>query len=54
LTAKGLLFSGFEKHILKACNENNICLQKLILELEKHNLVAGQEDLIYVIANSLK
>lgn len=54
LTAKSFLFSGFEKHILKACNEYNICLENLISELEKHKLVAGQEDLIYVIANSLK
>ncbi len=53
LTAQSLLFSGFEKHILKACSEYNICSQKLITELAAHNLVAGQEDLIFIIARSL-
>ena len=53
LTGKNILFSGFEKHILKACDEYNISYIKLIEELKKKELVAGQEDLIYIIAKSL-
>jgi len=53
LTGKNKLFSGFEKHIIKASEEYNIPYTKIIDELVKHELVAGQEDLIYIIAKSL-
>jgi len=52
-TAKHKLFSGFERHILIACKKFNISYIKLIEEISKENIVAGQEDLIYVIAKSL-
>ena len=51
LTAKHNLFSGFEKHILEACKKYSLSMIDLVNELD--NLVAGQEDLIYVIAQSL-
>jgi len=54
LTAKYKLFGGFEKHILKACKMYNISYIKLIDEISKHSLTAGQEDFIYIIADSLK
>ena len=53
LTAKYKLFGGFEKHILKAAEQYNISYIKLIDEISKHNLTAGQEDFIYIIAKSL-
>ena len=53
LTAKSILFSGFEKHILHACSKYQISYITLIEEIEKQNLVAGQDDLIYVVAQSL-
>jgi 4-hydroxy 2-oxovalerate aldolase len=54
LTSKYKLFGGFEKHILKACEKYNISYITLIEEISKHSLTAGQEDFIYVIAESLK
>jgi 4-hydroxy 2-oxovalerate aldolase len=54
LTSKYKLFGGFEKHILKACEKYNISYIKLIDEIGKHSLTAGQEDFIYIIADSLK
>jgi hypothetical protein len=47
------MFSGFEKHILEASKKYNISYIKLIEEITKEKLVAGQEDIIYVIAKSL-
>ena len=54
LTAKFKLFSGFEKHIIKNSLKYGISYIKLIEEISKNNLVAGQEDLIQFIACSLK
>jgi len=54
LTAKNKLMSGFEKHIINASIQYNISYIKLIEEISKLNLVAGQEDFIYVIASSLQ
>jgi 4-hydroxy 2-oxovalerate aldolase len=50
LTAKYKLFSGFEKCILSMCEKYNISLVRLVEEISKHNLVAGQDDIIRVIA----
>lgn len=54
LTSKYKLFGGFEKHIIKASEKYNISYIKLIDEISKKSLTAGQEDFIYVIANSLQ
>jgi 4-hydroxy 2-oxovalerate aldolase len=54
LTSKYKLMSGFEKHIIIAAKKYNISYIKLIEEIDKHNLIAGQEDFIYIIADSLK
>lgn len=54
LTALNKLFSGFEKPIIKASQLNNIEYSSLIFELGNRKLVAGQEDLIYQIAESIK
>jgi 4-hydroxy 2-oxovalerate aldolase len=54
LTSKHKLFGGFEKHIIKASEKYNISYIKLIDEISKQSLTAGQEDLIYVIASSLR
>jgi 4-hydroxy 2-oxovalerate aldolase len=51
LTAKHNLFSGFEKHILEASTKYSVPVTQLTDEI-KH-LVAGQEDLIQVIAQFL-
>jgi 4-hydroxy 2-oxovalerate aldolase len=53
LTAKYKLFSGFEKCILSMCEKYNVPLVKLVSEIASHNLVAGQDDLIRVIAARL-
>jgi 4-hydroxy 2-oxovalerate aldolase len=53
LTSKYKLMSGFEKHILKASLLYNISYIKLIEEISKHNIIAGQEDFIYIIAKSV-
>ena len=52
LTSKYKLMSGFEKHILKAASQYNISHIQLTNELGDKNLIAGQEDLIYVTAAS--
>ena len=54
LTSKYKLMSGFEKHIIKASIKYNISYIKLIEELHKQHIISGQEDFIYIIANSLK
>ena len=54
LTSKYKLFSGFEKHIMKASEKYNISYISLIDEISKRSLIAGQEDFIYIIAESLK
>ena len=53
LTAKYRLFSGFEKHIIEACKLNKIPINDLVQELGRRRLVAGQEDLVKVIARQL-
>ena len=54
LTSKYKLFGGFEKHIVKASEKYKISYIKLIEEISKLSLTAGQEDFIYIIAESLK
>ena len=51
LTAKHNLFSGFEKRLLDASRKYSVPITVLVDNLG--NLVAGQEDLIQVIAQSL-
>lgn len=53
LTAQYNLFSGFEKHILEASKMYGVSIHALTKELGAQKLVAGQEDLIRVIAQSL-
>jgi 4-hydroxy 2-oxovalerate aldolase len=53
LTARSKLFSGFERPIIEACKKYGISLKNLVDELERRNLVAGQEDLIQVISLQL-
>lgn len=53
LTAKYKLVSSFEKHIIYSCTKYSLSLNELIEKLFENNLVAGQEDLIRVIAQSL-
>ena len=53
LTSKYKIMSGFEKHIVKAAKEFNISHIKLTNELNTKNLVAGQEDFIYITASEL-
>ena len=53
LTAKHKLFSGFEKCIIGACERYNLSIQKLVEEVSNKKLVAGQDDLVYVIAAQL-
>ena len=54
LTAKYKLFSGFEKHILEASKTYGVSIHRLTRELGERKLVAGQEDLVRVIAQSLE
>ena len=54
LTGLNKLFSGFERPIIKASKLNGIEYSSLIFELGNRKLVAGQEDLILEIAQSLK
>jgi len=54
LTSKYKLFSGFEKHILIASTKYNISYITLINEIGKQQIIAGQEDFIYVLAKSLQ
>lgn len=53
LTGLTKLFSGFEKPIMEASKTYNIEYSILVYELEKRQLVAGQEDLILEIAQKL-
>ena len=53
LTAKYKLFSGFEKHILEVSQKYNVPMFTLVKKLGESNLVAGQEDLVRIIAQSL-
>ena len=50
LTAKHKLHSVFEKKILDASQKYNVSLTRLVEELGARKLVAGQEDLVRVIA----
>ena len=54
LTGLNKIFSGFEKPIIKASKLHGIGYSSLIFELGNRKLVAGQEDLILQIADSLK
>lgn len=54
LTSFYKMFSGFEKHIIKASEQYNIPITTLTEKLNEKELVAGQEDFIYIVANSLK
>ena len=54
LTGLNKLFSGFEKPIIKASKLNGIEYSSLIFELGNRKLIAGQEDLIFQIAESIK
>jgi 4-hydroxy 2-oxovalerate aldolase len=53
LTGLNKLFSGFEKPIIKASKLNGIEYSSLIFELGNRKLIAGQEDLIFQIAESM-
>jgi 4-hydroxy 2-oxovalerate aldolase len=53
LTAKHKLHSVFEKKILESCEIYKIPIAKLVEELGNRKLVAGQEDLVRVIASQL-
>ena len=53
LTARYRLFSGFDKHILEASQQAGVSVPRLVEKLVENRLVAGQEDLIKVIAQSL-
>ena len=50
LTAKHRLHSVFEKKILESAEKYGVSLTSLVEELGVRNLVAGQEDLVRVIA----
>lgn len=50
LTAKHMLHSVFEKKILESVQKYNVSLKELVEELGARKLVAGQEDLVRVIA----
>jgi len=50
LTAKYKLHSVFEKKILESSQKYKVPLAKLVEELGNRKLVAGQEDLVQVIA----
>jgi len=54
LTSLYKMFSGFEKHIIKASEQYNIPITILTEKLNEKELVAGQEDFIYIVANSLR
>ena len=54
LTGLNKIFSGFEKPIIKASQLHGIEYSSLIFELGSRKLVAGQEDLILQIAESIK
>jgi 4-hydroxy 2-oxovalerate aldolase len=50
LTAKYKLHSVFEQKILESSQKYDVCVAKLVEELGNRKLVAGQEDLVRVIA----
>ena len=50
LTAKHTLHSVFEKKIMESSRKYRVPLAKLVEELGNRKLVAGQEDLVHVIA----
>jgi 4-hydroxy 2-oxovalerate aldolase len=54
LTGLNRLFSGFEKPIIKASKLHGVEYSSLIFELGNRKLVAGQEDLILQVAESMK
>ena len=54
LTGINKIFSGFEKPIIKASKLHGIEYSSLIFELGNRKLVAGQEDLILQIAETIK
>jgi len=47
------VFSGFAKHVTKAAKEYNVDGRDIFFELGKRNAVAGQESLIYEVAQYL-
>ena len=53
LTAKNKLHSVFEKEILYSAEKYNIKIPNLVKELGNRKLVAGQEDLVRVIASQM-
>ena len=53
LTAKHKLHSVFEKAILESSEKYNVSIAKLVEELGNRKLVAGQEDLVRVIASQM-
>lgn len=53
LTAKHTLHSVFEQKILESAKKYNVSLIKLVEELGSRKLVAGQEDLVRVIASQM-
>lgn len=47
------IFSGFSKHIQKHCKNYNVDPKKVIFELGRHKVVAGQEDVILEVVQKL-
>lgn len=54
LTAIYKLFSGFEKHIVIACEKYKISHIDLVTKMVESEIVSGQEDFIYILAKTLK
>lgn len=50
LTAKYKLFSGFDKHIVVACERYNIPIVDFVSSIANLGLVAGQEDMLMNVA----
>lgn len=50
LTAYNKLFSGFDKHIIKACEIYDIPISDFITLIGKRKLIAGQEDILWSTA----
>ena len=53
LTAKHKLHSVFEKKIIEACQIYKVPIAKLVEELGNRKLIAGQEDLVRIIASQM-
>jgi len=53
LTAKHKLHSVFEKKIIEACQIYKVPITKLVEELGNRKLIAGQEDLVRIIASQM-